>query len=119
MSTPEHSHHSDHPAAAGEVEVRAARDAAIYANATNPTRTTRVISWAGWHFMELAGVSVPLVLAATTWDGFYAASGLAVLAWAAHEVRLHRQKQARRAARATTNPNGTQGHKEVVSDEQA
>lgn len=105
MSMPDHTEHSGQSASAGEVEARQARDLQIYNHATNPTRTTRAISWAGWHLAELAGVTVPLALGLTEWDGFYAVSGLAALAWAANEVRLHRREKACRDPRATTKPN--------------
>ncbi|HJQ48287.1 MAG TPA: hypothetical protein VJ870_18490 [Amycolatopsis sp.] len=101
MSTPDHNQNTTPATAAestGELEARQARDVAIYDNATNPTRTTRAISWAGWHLGELAGVAVPLALGAGIWDGFYVASVLAALGWAAHEVHLHRRNTARRAA---------------------
>jgi hypothetical protein len=76
-------------------------DVEIYEHATNPTRTTRVVSWLGWHVVELAGVAVPLGLAATVWDGFYVASGVTALGWAANEFRLYRKDQAIRAGRDT------------------
>lgn len=116
MSTPEHTPNPTGavPAdAAGELETRQARDVAIYTNATDPTRTTSAVSWLGWHVGELAGVIVPLGLAVTAWDGFYAVSGLAALAWAAHEVRLHQRKKTAR----TTNPHGSPGSTEVATDE--
>ena len=101
MSTPNHNQNTTPTAAAestSELEARQARDVAIYANATAPTRTTRAMSWAGWHLGEIAGVSVPLALGAGIWDGFYVASVLAALGWAAHELHLHRRNAARRTA---------------------
>lgn len=52
--------------------------------------------WIGWHLPELAGVAIPLALAATT------TPWLAVLAlpvaswWTHHELRLYRQRRAAR-----------------------
>ncbi|GHF10497.1 hypothetical protein GCM10017786_50210 [Amycolatopsis deserti] len=92
MSTPEHKPNAGHSGQTTDVEARRAADLAIYNNATNPTRTTRAVSWIGWHAIEFAGVAVPLGLALTVWDGFYAVSGLAALGWAANELRLRRQQ---------------------------
>jgi hypothetical protein len=95
MSTPEHTPATApiaHPESSAEVEGRRARDAQIYENATNPTHTTRAVSWVGWHVGELAGVLFPLGLGATVWDGCYVASVLTALGWAANEVRLRRQQ---------------------------
>ncbi|MEV5296725.1 hypothetical protein [Amycolatopsis methanolica] len=96
MSTPEHT--PAQSSASAEMEARQQAMAAIYEHTTNPTRTTRAISWAGWHLGELAGVTAPLGLAMTVWDGFYAVSGLVALSWAAHEVRLFLKQRAIRAA---------------------
>lgn len=94
MSTPEHIRRD-------EVESQRRQDIEIYEHATNPTRTTQFISWAGWHVGEIAGVTVPLGLAMTVWDGFYGASAIAALAWALHEFRLYRKAKAIRATRTT------------------
>jgi hypothetical protein len=92
MSTPEH-------VSPDAMESQRRRDAELYEHAANPTRTTQAISWAGWHIGEIVGVTVPLGLAATAWDGFYVLSGIAALAWAAHEIRLRRKAKAIRAER--------------------
>lgn len=107
MSTPDrkptdrsvHIGHTDEEAA--ELEVRRASDAAIYANATNPTRTTTVMSWFGWHASEIGGITVPALLGAGVWDGFYAVSAVVALGWAANEMRTRRGQAKRRAARDT------------------
>ncbi|OXM70741.1 MULTISPECIES: hypothetical protein [Amycolatopsis] len=85
MSTPEHTPHTGHigqttgaPERRGSGEVVAASTA---------TRTTRAVTWAGWHLGELAGVLVPVGLGAVWWEGFYAVSVLTALGWAVHEVR--------------------------------
>ncbi|MTD57814.1 hypothetical protein [Amycolatopsis pithecellobii] len=96
MSTPEHTSATDTTA----LETRQRALAAIYDHTTNPTRTASAISWAGWHLGEVAGVTVPLGLALTVWDGFYAFSGLAAACWAAHEVRLYLKQRAIRAKEA-------------------
>ncbi|SFJ76629.1 hypothetical protein SAMN05421835_108184 [Amycolatopsis sacchari] len=92
MSTPDHhttpaTDHSGPDDTAAEVEVRRARDAALYARVAHPTRTTTVISWLGWHAGELTGIGLPAALAATTWPGFSVLSVLTALAWAGHEAR--------------------------------
>jgi hypothetical protein len=108
MPTPEHNPttgHIGHPAAeSAELETRQARDATIYDNATTPTRTTRTVSWLGWHVGELAGVTIPLVFGAAVWDGFYGASLLAALGWAANEMRLSRQRRTTGTRPAATPP---------------
>jgi hypothetical protein len=91
MSTPEPKS-TGHTGQTSDVEARRAADLAIYNNATNPTRTTRAVSWIGWHIGEFAGVVVPLGLAVTVWEGFYAVSGLVALGWAANELRLRGQQ---------------------------
>jgi len=108
MSTPEHTP-SGHVGQTTEVEARRAADLAIYHNATNPTRTTGAVSWIGWHAIEFAGVTVPLALALTVWEGFYAVSVLTALGWVANELRLRRQQRALRtrpAARAESTKDG-------------
>ncbi|SFJ91173.1 hypothetical protein SAMN05421835_110177 [Amycolatopsis sacchari] len=92
MSTPEHTPDTT------ELDTRRRALAAVYAHTTEPTRATRAISWAGWHLGEIAGVTVPLGLALTVWDGFYAFSGVAAVCWAVHEVRLQLKQRAIRAA---------------------
>ena len=112
MSTPDrkptdttvHIGHADEEAA--ELEVRRASDAAIYANATNPTRTTTVLSWFGWHATEIGGITVPALLGAGVWDGFYAVSAAAALGWAANELRTRHGQAKRRATRETPAPAG-------------
>ena len=112
MSTPDRTHtdrtvHNGHTdAEAAELEVRRASDAAIYANATNPTRTTTVLSWFGWHASEIGGITVPALLGAGVWDGFYALSAVVALGWAANELRTRRGQAKRRATRETPAPAG-------------
>lgn len=53
------------------------------------TRTTRVVTWIGWHLAELVGVAVPLVLALVVWVWFAVPAGVVAVAWAAHEYREH------------------------------
>jgi hypothetical protein len=60
---------------------------------SRPTRTTRGLSWVGFHLGELAGVTVPGVLAFTTSRWFTVPSAVFALLWAAHEYRqLHHAK---------------------------
>lgn len=57
------------------------------------TGTTRTLSWLGWHLGELAGVTVPGVLAFTTSRWFAVPSAVFAVLWAAHEYRqIHRAK---------------------------
>lgn len=105
MSTPEQTPADIEAGASTEVETKRQALAALYDHASNPTRTTGAISWAGWHLGEIAGVAVPLGLALTVWDGFYALSGLAAACWAAHEVRLFfKQRPIRAASAARSTP---------------
>lgn len=116
MSTPDQQPTPSDTPTADSTELATAQHrevlATLYQHATNPTRTTRVISWAGWHLGELAGVTLPLGLALTAWDGFYAVSGLAALAWAVHEYRLHRKDRAIRATRPAPTGNTPPGSDE-------
>ncbi|HJQ45599.1 MAG TPA: hypothetical protein VJ870_04630 [Amycolatopsis sp.] len=112
MSTPDrkptdttvHIGHTEEEAA--ELEMRRACDAAIYAHATNPTRTTTVMSWFGWHASEIGGITVPALLGAGVWDGFYAVSAVVALGWAANELRTRRGQAKRRATRENSAPQG-------------
>lgn len=122
MSTPEH---QSTPATTGydghggedatELEVRRATNAAIYAHATNPTRTTTVVSWIGWHITEIGGITVPALMGATWWGGFYAVSAAVAAGWAANEARTRRGQAKIRAARTTPTTQEKPGA--AVSDE--
>ncbi|GAB3003524.1 hypothetical protein LWP59_27535 [Amycolatopsis acidiphila] len=112
MSTPEHkpattepNDHIGHAAASAELQARQDPDTALYARVTTPTRTTRVISWLGWHVGELSGITGPVVFGAAVSSWFYLASGLAALGWAGNELRLRRQ-QHNASARATSAGDG-------------
>lgn len=94
MSTPEQTPETE----TTELDAHRRELAALYEHATNPTRTNRAISWAGWHLGEALAVTVPFGFALTVWDGFYALSGLAAVCWAAHETRQYFQQRAVRAA---------------------
>lgn len=60
---------------------------------------SRVVQWIGWHLAELAGVTVPVVLAGTV-DGWWAVLAVPPAAvWTAHELRLRRRRRALAAAR--------------------
>jgi hypothetical protein len=100
MYTPEHTPATDTTESGAALETRQRALAATYEHTANPTRTTSSISWFGWHLGEVAGVTVPLGLALTVWDGFYALSGLAAVCWAGHELRLYIKQRAIRAKEA-------------------
>lgn len=98
MSTPEHkptetgaTDHIGHTEPSAEVEARRAADVALYGRVTNPTRTTRAVSWLGWHGLELSGVVAPIGFAATMSPWFALISGLAAAGWVANEIRQHAQ----------------------------
>jgi hypothetical protein len=65
-------------------------------------RVARAVAWTVWHLIEIAGVAVPLVLAAV-WSGWWAlVSVLAGGCWVVHEwrtARTHRRRARRPAAR--------------------
>lgn len=63
-------------------------------NSENADRADAAIRWVGWHFVELAGVGVPLVLAATNNTWWLMAAALSGSAWGAHEWRLARRRTA-------------------------
>jgi hypothetical protein len=69
------------------------------ASAPTGTRTEQAVTWVVGHAAELAGVTVPLVLAATTDVWFTVAAGAVATWWVAHEIHVHR---ARRAVTAKT-----------------
>jgi hypothetical protein len=71
------------------------------------TRTDQAVAWVGWHLAEIAGVTVPLVLALTVTAWLAVVSVLVAGAWAAHEIRLHRRRRALTAA--PTRPSVTTG----------
>jgi len=101
MFTPEHGapNHAGQFAQDSAVEARRTAELTTYTDPANPTRTTRAVSWIGWHAIELGGVAVPLGLAVAVWNGFYVVSGLVALTWAANEVRLSRQARAPRTGK--------------------
>ncbi|GAA3831583.1 MULTISPECIES: hypothetical protein [Amycolatopsis] len=86
MSTPEHTSRIGHSGQSTGSPVPRRSGSVVVSSAT-ATRTTRAVTWAGWHLGELAGVFVPIGLGAVWWEGFYAVSVLAALGWAVHEVR--------------------------------
>lgn len=53
-----------------------------------------LVQWIGWHLGELAGVTVPAVLAVLVWPWFGLVTVLVGLAWLTHEVRLARRRRA-------------------------
>ncbi|HEX3781462.1 MAG TPA: hypothetical protein VHX38_17520 [Pseudonocardiaceae bacterium] len=67
---------------------------------TDPSLTpiNAVISWVGWHTAELAGVLVPVALAATVSPWFAVPAALVAAGWIAHEIRVSGQQQLLRAA---------------------
>lgn len=64
----------------------------------SPTPTNAAISWVGWHTAELAGVLVPVALAATVSPWFAVPAALVAACWTAHEIRVSGQQQQLRAA---------------------
>ncbi|WP_039791537.1 hypothetical protein [Amycolatopsis sp. ATCC 39116] len=91
MSTPEHTSRTGHGGQVPGSPVTR-RSGAVVSSST-ATRTTRAVTWAGWHLGELAGVFVPIGLGAVWWEGFYAVSVLTALGWAAHEVRARTSRR--------------------------
>jgi hypothetical protein len=76
-----------------------------------PATAGRVATWFGWHVFELAGVTVPAVLAATVNTWFAAVTALVAAGWTHHEVQVARRNRAIRAGQAqplltTTNREG-------------
>lgn len=66
-------------------------------------RVDRVVSWIGWHLVELAGVGVPAVLAVTAHPVWAVPAGLVAVGWVVHEVR-----RTRRGARTASAPGADQ-----------
>jgi hypothetical protein len=66
------------------------------------TRTDVAVAWVGWHLGELAGVGVPLLLAATVSGWFALLAAVVAAAWVAHEITHTRTQRA--ARRATEQP---------------
>ncbi|WAL67230.1 hypothetical protein ORV05_05425 [Amycolatopsis cynarae] len=61
-----------------------------------PPWPARTAAWMGWHWLELAGVAVPVVLAWLVSPWWLLAAGLVALLWAAHEYRTnHNEKEIR------------------------
>lgn len=63
-------------------------------NTESTGRADAAIRWVGWHLVELAGVGVPLVLAATNSTWWLMVAALSGSAWGAHEWRLARHHTA-------------------------
>ncbi|WAL65602.1 hypothetical protein ORV05_32765 [Amycolatopsis cynarae] len=63
--------------------------AEVEAMTGGPTRTARSVSWLGYHLGEVAGVTVPSLLALTVSPWWATVSGLVALLWAVHEYRIH------------------------------
>jgi hypothetical protein len=111
------------PDTATTTAVTTAAPAAPAEPAATGTRTEQAVTWVVGHAAELAGVTVPLVLAASVDGWFSVAAGAVATWWAAHEIHVHR---ARRAVTAktpagllagapttrTTNPSATNGSEE-------
>jgi hypothetical protein len=79
-----------------------------------PDRATRVASWVGWHFFELAGVTVPAAVGVAVTPWAWLVSGVVGAGWGVHEFRTMREQAAIKAGRdlpAVTTPpttdNGT------------
>lgn len=100
---------------ATELVARRAADAAVYANATHPTRTTSAVSWIGWHITEIGSITLPALLGCLAWEGFYVVSALVAVGWVANELRGRREHAKRRAARQTLAAGEKSGA--AVSDE--
>lgn len=66
-------------------------------------RADRVVSWIGWHLVELTGVGVPAVLAVTTHPVWAVPAGLVAAGWVVHEVR-----RTRRGPRTVSAPSAVQ-----------
>ncbi|MDQ0378590.1 hypothetical protein [Amycolatopsis thermophila] len=94
MSTPEHTPDTIHIGQPTGSPVARPTGEVVVSGST-VTRTTRAVTWAGFHLGELAGVVVPIGLGAAVWEGFYAISVLAALGWAAHELRTHTSRRRR------------------------
>ncbi|WP_236793246.1 hypothetical protein [Amycolatopsis sp. GM8] len=102
MSTPEHqptntpgtgpTGHNGHTEPSTDVEARQAAEVTLYGRVVNPTRTTRTVSWLGWHALELSGVLAPVGFAATVSPWFSLVSVLVAAGWAANEMRQHHQQ---------------------------
>jgi len=88
MSTPEHRPTGHTGQTGGPPAVRRAGEVVVHQPVT---RTTRAVSWVGYHLGELAGVFVPLGLGAFWWEGFYVLSVLTALGWAGHEINARRR----------------------------
>lgn len=61
-------------------------------------RLELTVEWIVWHAVELAGVTVPLVLAAWLTWWFVVASALVAAGWGVHEWRGHRAQARLQAA---------------------
>lgn len=64
-----------------------------------PDRVTRVVSWIGWHFWELAGVVVPAAVAVAVSPWAWVVSGAVSAGWTVHSVRTAREQAAIRSGR--------------------
>ncbi|GGM83250.1 hypothetical protein GCM10012275_62360 [Longimycelium tulufanense] len=64
----------------------------------------RALAWVGWHAVELAGVTSPLV-AAVVWNRWCAVLAVACgTGWVVHEIRGAQQRRALRGALRTAPP---------------
>jgi hypothetical protein len=85
---------------------------------TRPTQPdpNRAVEWAGYHLLELVGVTAPAVLAVTVWIGFAAITALVAVWWAIHEWRLARRRAAaRRRLSITTGEPETAQHTQATA----
>jgi hypothetical protein len=85
-----------------------------------PERATRMASWIGWHVFEIAGVTVPAVVALTVTPWWWLVSGVVGAGWTANEIRSRKAAviQAGRDVPATVEPSTTTvpDEKSVVDD---
>jgi hypothetical protein len=71
-----------------------------------PDRATRVMSWLGWHFFELTGVTVPTVVAVVATPWAWVVSGVVGAGWTVHSVRTARAQAAIRSGRDVATVDG-------------
>lgn len=55
---------------------------------TSPTRTARACAWLGFHIFELAGVTVPTLLAVLVSVWFAIPAVVVAVLWGVHEYRM-------------------------------
>jgi hypothetical protein len=63
------------------------------------SRPRRIVSWIGWHTLELSTVTGTLTLAVCVTGWFTIPAALIAILWAVHEIRLARQQRAMTARR--------------------